>query len=186
MPKQASASTVQTDLRPADFRGAVNLIRSLKKKKDQQSSISGEMSKIWSQVEGDKKVNKKGAAIFAKLDNMPPEERNEVMRAFNGLAAVAEWPTAETDLVDQAEDTSVALRKQVPSHDDEPEDEDEEEDLEDEDDDTGVNDRELDASDFEEASDEELAAQKGRKEAAEARSVRGAGAKSKVEGAPLH
>lgn len=178
MAKSASANVVQSDLRPADFRGAVQLLRSIKAKKDKISGVNGEISKIYSRVEGEKKVNGKAARLFNQLDNMTPEDRQDCMRALNGLIDAAGWAETEADLMDQAEDNVVHMRVgagAVPDGDPEVED--------------AVQEVESaaaegkggkkasinsmapapkpDGDDFEEMSDEELAAQKPRQEDAE-------------------
>jgi hypothetical protein len=110
MANKASAERVQADIRPPNYRAAVQLIRhDMKKKKDRISGINGEIADAWAKVEGHK-VDKIGAKLFMKLDALEPDERLAAIRAFNGLADVADWPLEEQDLVDSAENKVVHMR----------------------------------------------------------------------------
>lgn len=204
MAKSASADKVAADMRPVDFRGAVQLIRTTKAIKDQMSGLAGKVSKVFSQVAGDKKVNGKAAKIFYALDNMTLEERTDVMRSLQGLISVSGWEASEADLVDQAEGGEVDMTLGAASGDDDDEDDDledlEDEDGEDKDDvddalgeespsakPKAAKDRPLSAADFEEASEEELAKQSGRADKVAQRETRAAiDAAPKQGGAPLH
>jgi hypothetical protein len=123
---------------------AVQATRGIKAKKDNVSSLNGEIADIYAKVDGHK-VNVKAGKIFYALDRMEEDERNDVLRSLNGLCDAAGWDEVDEDLVDQAEGTVVHLRVGQSSQ---PVVEDVDE--------------ALAGDDFEEASEEELAAQAGR------------------------
>lgn len=109
MAKKASAANVQADMAPPNYRSAVQHIRSAKAKKDKISGINGEIAQIYAKVEGFK-VNAKAGKIFYALDNMTPEDRLDVMRSLNGLCDAAGRDETDSDLVDDAEGKVVHLR----------------------------------------------------------------------------
>lgn len=165
MANKASADRVQADMQPPNYRGAVQRIRTIKAKKDKIGSVNGEIADIYAKVEGHK-VNRQAARIFYALDRMEADDRADVMRSLNGLCDAAGWESTDEDLVDQAEGTVVELRfgRNIP-----PVVEDGDADL----DDALANEAAGDADDlgdalggddFQEATEEELAAQAGRAE----------------------
>ena len=159
MANKATAAGVQADMQPPNYRAAVLQIRTTKAKKDRVSGINGEIAGVYAKVAGFK-VNTKAGKIFYALDNMTPEDRADVMRSLSGLCDAAGWAETEQDLVDQAEDTVINLRfgRDVVADADANLDEALGDELPGDDVDEAL------ADDFE-ASEEELAAQKGRQEA---------------------
>jgi hypothetical protein len=110
MAKKASAETVAADMRPPNFRGAVQIIRSaIVKKKAAIQGINSEIGDQWGKVEGFK-VNKKAGQIFATLDKLEHEERMDIMRSLNGLMNAAGWDEEDADIVDRAEGNVVTMR----------------------------------------------------------------------------
>lgn len=100
MAERATADRVAADMKPPNYRGAVQRLRSIKPKKEKIAGINGEISGIYDTVEGFK-VNKKAARIFLTLDPLESDERQDIMRSFIGLCEAAGWDAG--DLVDQAE-----------------------------------------------------------------------------------
>ena len=100
MAERATAAGVAADMKPPNYRGAVQRIRGIKAKKSRIAGINGEISGIYDTVEG-YKVNKKAARIFLALDGLEADERQDIIRSLLGLIEVAEWD--QGDLVDQAE-----------------------------------------------------------------------------------
>lgn len=109
MAKKATADAVAADMRPPDFRAAVQRIRTIGAKKDKIASVNGEIADIYAKVEGHK-VNRKAAKIFAALDGLEQPERDDILRSLSGLADAAGWDEESQDLVDQAEGTVVHAR----------------------------------------------------------------------------
>lgn len=163
MAHKATSEGVRADMAPPNFRAAVQQIRTTKAKKDRVSGINGEIAGVYAKVEGFK-VNKKAGKFFYALDNMEPEERNDVLRSVDGLIAASGWDADDQDLVDKAEGTVVPLRFGGAASKGDDGDADLDEALADEASrDLGDDvDEALRSDDFEEASDEELAAQAGR------------------------
>lgn len=108
MAKKADSASVSDAIRPADFRGSVQLIRTIPALKEKIQSINGQIGEIWSRVDG-KKVDKAAGKIFAKLDKLTPEDRVKTMRALNKLIDSAGWDESAADLVDIAENNVVAM-----------------------------------------------------------------------------
>lgn len=100
MAERATADRVASDMRPPNFRGAVQRLRTIKPKKEKIAGINGEISGIYDTVEGFK-VNKKAAKIFLALDGLEPDEKQDIFRSLTGLIQAAQWQIG--DLVDQAE-----------------------------------------------------------------------------------
>jgi hypothetical protein len=109
MARKADASSVSDAIRPADFRGAVMLIRTIDAKKDKIASVNGEIGDIWAKVEG-KKVSKAAGKMFLTLDKKEPDDRVTIMRDLNKLIDAAGWSETAADLVDMAEDNVVQMR----------------------------------------------------------------------------
>lgn len=110
MANKATADGVRADMAPPNYRSAVQIIRTTKAKKDRISGINGEIAGIFAKVEGFK-VNRKAGKIFAALDNMEADERNDVMRSLNGLFEAAGYEAEDAqDLVDMTEGAVVHLR----------------------------------------------------------------------------
>jgi hypothetical protein len=110
MAKKASAEAVAADMRPPNFRSAVQIIRgAILKKKAAIQGINSEIGDQWAKVEG-YKVNKKAGQIFATLDKLEQEERMDIMRSLNGLMDAAGWDDENADMVDRAEGNVVAMR----------------------------------------------------------------------------
>jgi hypothetical protein len=110
MADKASADRVAADMKPPNFRAAVQLIRgAIQKKKDRISGINGEISNEWAKVEGNK-VNKKAGRIFMMLDKLEHDERTDIMRSLNGMIDAAGWDESASDLVDKASGNVVHLR----------------------------------------------------------------------------
>lgn len=111
MANSADKERVASDMRPADFRGAVKIIRDvIGKKKDKIAGVNSEINNAWKTVENDKKVGKAAGKIFTTLDAMDEDARRDTLRDLNGLCDAADWPVEEQDLVDQAEDNVVSMR----------------------------------------------------------------------------
>jgi hypothetical protein len=109
MAEAANAGSVAGQIKPPEYRKAVQLIRTIKAKKEKISSVNGEIGDVWGKVEGHR-VHKKAGKFFAALDAMEEPERADVMRSFNGLADAAGWNEEEGDLVDGAENKVVHMR----------------------------------------------------------------------------
>lgn len=109
MAKKASAAGVAADMRPPNFRSAVQTIRhAITKKKEKISGINGEIAGEWGKIEGFH-VNKKAGQIFASLDKLEHVERVDIMRSLNGLIDAAEWDKEIEDLADRAEGNVVHM-----------------------------------------------------------------------------
>jgi hypothetical protein len=100
MAERATADRVAADMKPPNYRGAVQRLRSIKPKKERIAGINGEISGIYDTVEGFK-VNKKAAKIFMALDGLEADEQSDIFRSLTGLIDAAGWQKG--DLVDQAE-----------------------------------------------------------------------------------
>jgi len=103
MAKQASAEQVQKDMRQPNYSGSVKLIRTSYAKKDKIAEINGQTADIFAKASDGCGVNRKAAKIFAGLDKMEPEMRQDVRRSLEGLIAAASWNDGD-DLVDRAQD----------------------------------------------------------------------------------
>lgn len=118
MAERASRDRVAADMRPPNWRAAVQVIRvSIEKKKAKIAEVNSAIATDWASVEG-YKVNKKGGRIFAMLDKLEKPERDDIMRTINALADAAGWDKEITDLADQAEGKVVHLRVGVQGDDD--------------------------------------------------------------------
>ena len=105
-----AASAENANIRPPDYRYAVQQIRgAIEKKKEAISAKNGEIADTWAKIES-RGVNKKGAKIFAMLDKVEPTERMDILRTVNGCCDAAGWPEQEGDIVDQAEGNVVQMR----------------------------------------------------------------------------
>lgn len=100
MADRATADRVGADMKPPNYRGAVQRLRTIKPKKERIAGINGEIGGIYDAVEGFK-VNKKAARIFLTLDGLEPDEQQDIWRSLMGLIEFAGWQKG--DLVDQAE-----------------------------------------------------------------------------------
>ena len=110
MADKATADNVAADIRPPQYRKAVQTMRSsIKSKKERVAKINTEIAEVWGTIDG-YKVNRQAARIFMQLDKLKEEDRVDVMRSLNGLIEHAEWPDQSTDLVDEAEDNVVQMR----------------------------------------------------------------------------
>jgi hypothetical protein len=101
MAERATAAGVAADMKPPNYRGAVQRLRGIAAKKARIAGVNGEISGIYDTVEGFK-VNKKAARIFLTMDALEPDERQDIWRSLIGLIEVAEWDRSG-DLVDEAE-----------------------------------------------------------------------------------
>ncbi len=178
MARKATADNVRADMQPANFRAAVQVIRTIKAKTDRISGINGEISKIHATVEG-YKVNRKAGRIFLVLDKLEPDERSDILRSLNGLFDASGWDKTEEDLVDQAEETTNVLRLPTFSHGEKPAGDALGEALGDNPP-TGDEIDQAMADDFE-ATAEELAAQKGRAESKAAKETKAAAPSAKAK-----
>lgn len=106
MAESANESKVAGSIRPPDYRAAVKTIRTIDAKKKAIAGKNSEIGDIWARVEG-YKVPKKAGKVFAQLDALEHEERQNIVRALQGLIAASDWPAFEQDLADQAEGTVV-------------------------------------------------------------------------------
>lgn len=103
MAAKASADKVAADMRPPDYRFAVQTVRgTLPTEKAHIARINGKIGDMFARIEG-KGVNKKGAKIFAALDVLEPEERNDILRTLEGMVAASGWELDAHDLADEAE-----------------------------------------------------------------------------------
>jgi hypothetical protein len=100
MAERATSDRVASDMKPPNYRGAVQRLRTIKAKKDRIAGITSEIGGIFDTVEGFK-VNKKAAKIFIALDALEADEQQDIFRSLTGLIDAAGW--AQGDLVDQAE-----------------------------------------------------------------------------------
>ncbi len=178
MARKASADNVRADMQPANFRAAVNVIRTIKAKTDRISGINGEIAQIHAKVEGFK-VNKKAGRIFLVLDKLEPDERSDILRSLNGLFDASGWDESEEDLVDQAEETTNVLRLPTFAKGDQPQPDDLGEALGDNPPEGDEIDQAM-ADDFE-ATAEELAGQKGRNDDKAAKATKAAAPSAKAK-----
>jgi len=109
MAKRATTETVQADMQPPNYRGAVQRIRSIKAKREKIGSVNGEIADIYAKIEG-MKVNKKAAKIFDVLDRLELVDRNDVLRSFQGLVDASGWEADAEDLVSSADGNVVPMR----------------------------------------------------------------------------
>lgn len=109
MAKKASADQMAADMRPPNYREAVQRLKGIVEKKTKIASVNGDIATIYSQVEG-LKVDKRSARIFMAIDKFDPAERLLIMRDINGLMDAAGWEKEGADLVDRAAGNVVAMR----------------------------------------------------------------------------
>jgi hypothetical protein len=109
MADAAKAANVAGQIKPPEYRKAVQIIRSIDAKKEKIASVNSEIGDIWGKVEG-YRVHKKAGKFFAMLDKLEAPERLDVMRSVNGLIDAAGWPAQEGDLADQAAGNVVDMR----------------------------------------------------------------------------
>lgn len=165
MAQAASTDKVAADMRPTDYRGAVNRMKAIKAKSDKQKAISGEIGDIYGKCEGVHGVNKMAAKIYYGLSKLEPEELLTVFRDINGLLDAAGALKDGADLVDQADDTVVPMRFKAPEIEDEGGIDDEIEEIADDG-------EKLPVDEFQEATEAELAQQAGRGTGAAAKAAR--------------
>lgn len=103
MAKAASSEAISDAIRPADFRGSVNLIRTIPAKKEKIAEINGTIGDIWSKASEGKKVHKEACKMFARLDKKEEMERAQILRDLMKLVEHSGWDTEVRDLVDLAE-----------------------------------------------------------------------------------
>jgi hypothetical protein len=108
MAVRATSDQVAADMRPTDYRKAVQTLRTIQPKKEKIGEINGTISGIFATVEG-LKVNKKGARIFLALDRLEAADRADVIRTVTGLSDAAGWDAAP-DLVDSAEGKDTVVK----------------------------------------------------------------------------
>lgn len=109
MAQKASGETIAADMRPPNYRAAVQRLKTIKAKKDRIAGINGDIADVFAKVEGHK-VNKKAARMFLVLNNLEVAERNQVFRDLNGLLDAAGMDEDGQDLVDAAEGNVVHHR----------------------------------------------------------------------------
>jgi hypothetical protein len=109
MANKATADGVQRDMQPPNFRAAVQRIRTIPGEKKKIAERNEKIGETWAAVEGFK-VDKRAGKAFATLDNLEPHERAAYMRSLNGLIDAAGWEESFQDLVDSAEGTAVSMR----------------------------------------------------------------------------
>ena len=164
MAQAAKGGNVAADMKPTDYRGAVNRMKAIKAKSDKQKAIAGEIGDIYSKCEGLHGVNKMAAKMFYALSKLEAPDRMLVFRDLNGLLDAAGYETEDADLVDQSQGNVVSMRFKDPETENESvgavDVDDEIEALADDGEQLPPDD------DFEEASEEELAQQTGRAETA--------------------
>lgn len=185
MAVSASGGSVSADMKPVDYRGAVKRLETIDAKKTKQQKYAKEIGDVYSACEGICGVDKTASKLFMALRKLDTNDLRTTFRDLNGLLDASGIMEESADLVDQAEDKTVRQRFTVHEGgagrgegiDDEIED------LTGDDELTGDGSGEAlpPVDEFEEASEEELAQQKGRTEAKEAKAVRGAGKKAEPE-----
>lgn len=183
MARSASGGNVSADMKPVDYRGAYKRLESIDAKKSKQQKIAKEIGDVYAACEGICGVDKTAAKIFMALRKLDDNDRRTTFRDLNGLLDASGIMEESADLVDSAEGSTVKQRFTVheggagrQSDDDAGEGIDDEiEELADDGEHVG------DSDDFEEASEEDLAQQKGRVEAQEAKTVRVGGKKADPE-----
>lgn len=110
MANKATAEKVAADMRPPDYRYAVQTIRGgVNQKKAKVSSLNGELSDLYAKIES-KGVHPKAAKFWAGIDKLEPVERMQIMRSFNGMCDASGWPETDGDMVDAAEGKVVSMR----------------------------------------------------------------------------
>jgi len=106
MARKANAEAITAEIKGPDYAGACSIMRDrVKAKKDQVSSVNGEISGLMDQVEK-KGVNKIGARMFLALDGKEDHERKDILRTIIKLGEVAGW-SDQGDMMDQAEGNNV-------------------------------------------------------------------------------
>jgi len=165
MAQAAKDGKVAADMKPVDYRGAFKRLTTIDAMKAKQQKAAKDIGDVFSACEGIHGVDKAAAKIFMILRKLDDNDRILTFRDLNGLLDASGLPKTGADLVDRAEGNIVDFRpgKGKPEVEDEGDGtiEEEIEDLENDVDGTSG-----DEDDFEEASDEELAQQAGRAEAA--------------------
>lgn len=180
MARAANQGTVSADMKPTDYRGAVQRLKAIDGKKSKQQEIAKSIGDIYSACEAMCGVNKLAAQMFMKFRKLEEAEQITVFRDLNGLMDADGMAAAGADLVDKAEGKNVRMRLAVDNGKHKPEAGEDEGD----EDDAGTIDEEVDVGDdeeardaaglppadedgdgFQEATDEELAQQRGRAEA---------------------
>jgi hypothetical protein len=117
MADKATAENVAADMKPPNYRGAVQIIRgAIEKKIASMATIREAIGEQWDKIEGFR-VNKTAARWFKKMDKMEAPERADVMRSFNGLCEAAGWDENEVDLADQANGNVLPMRMAAPAGD---------------------------------------------------------------------
>lgn len=117
MANKATAEKVAADMRPPDYRYAVQTIRGgVNQKKTKVSSLNGEIGDLYSKIES-KGVHPKAAKFWASVDKLEPVERMQIMRSFNGMCDASGWPEVDGDMVDTAEGKVVHMRMNTPDAD---------------------------------------------------------------------
>lgn len=108
MAKKADKEGVGASIELPDYAKGIKMLRdSVKTRKLRISGIQGEIAGVWDQLEK-MGINKEGARIFLKLDDMQPHVRNDVLRTVQLMAEASDWDEAG-DMVDQAEGNVVRM-----------------------------------------------------------------------------
>ena len=161
MAKAATKESVSAAMKPVDYRGAFKRLTGIDAKKAKQQAAAKEIGDIFSAAEGICGVDKRAAKIFMIMRKLDEGDLVTVFRDLNGLLDAAGLVTSAADLVDQAENNVVEMRmnKAPKKADPDAEDGTIEDEIQQLDDETDVIDED---DDFQEATPDELAAQKDR------------------------
>lgn len=101
MAKTAEKAAVQAAEAGPDYTSAIDAIRGrIADLKQQQSTAGGHASKEWEKIEKVYGVNRKGAQIFATIDAIKEGNRPDVVRTLLSMIAAAGYDEFD-DLVDQ-------------------------------------------------------------------------------------
>lgn len=107
MPKKADKDSVRVSGELPDYKKGIKMLRdSVKTRKLRISGIQGEIAGVWDQIEK-MGINKEGARIFLKLDDMQPHVRNDVLRTIQLMAEASDW--SDGDMLDKAENNVVQM-----------------------------------------------------------------------------
>jgi len=107
MARKADKDSVRISGELPDYEKGIKMLRdSVKTRKLRISGIQGEIAGVWDQLEK-MGINKEGARIFLKLDDMQPAIRDDVLRTIQLMADASDWDKG--DMIDQAQDNVVQM-----------------------------------------------------------------------------
>jgi hypothetical protein len=107
MAKRADSGSVRVSGELPDYAKGITMLRdNVKTRKLRISGIQGEIGNVWDQIEK-MGINKEGARIFLKLDDLQPSIRDDVLRTIQLMADASDWDKG--DMIDQVQDNVVQM-----------------------------------------------------------------------------